>query len=68
MKGKIKWYKKDKGYGFIEVEGEKDYFVHYSNLPEDADNIDGKSVEFDVKEDPRGPQATNIKFLEEAEE
>ncbi len=65
MEGKIKWYRKEKGYGFITGdEDNKDYFLHYTSLEEGTDNIDGKSVTFEVKETDRGVQATEIKFLD----
>lgn len=68
MEGKIKWYRKEKGYGFITGTDDKDYFVHYSDLPEDMDNIDGRDVSFELKEGRRGPQAAEIKFLDESED
>ena len=62
MKGKIKWYRKEKGYGFVTGEDDKDYFVHYTSLPQDTDNIDGKDVTFEVKDTDRGTQAVDIVF------
>ena len=32
IKGKVKWFDSKKGYGFIESEGEKDIFVHFSEI------------------------------------
>jgi cold shock protein len=60
--GTVKWFNGDKGFGFIEREGGKDVFVHYSaiqgagfrNLQE------GQKVEFNVEQGPKGPQATNV--------
>ena len=70
MEGKIKWYKKDKGYGFITADDDKDYFVHYTQLPEGVDNIDEKEVTFETKDTDRGLQAVNVVFkdAEEASE
>lgn len=65
MDGKIKWYKRDKGYGFITGEDEKDYFVHYSALPEDQQDVresDNIAVTFTVKDTDRGVQAQEIVF------
>lgn len=48
--GKVKWLNKEKGYGFIEVEGERDYFVNKYNI-EDIDYLkEGDKVEFEIKE------------------
>ena len=60
--GTVKWFNGSKGYGFIEREGGKDVFVHYSaihgagfrNLEE------GQRVEFSVEEGQKGPQATEV--------
>lgn len=60
MKGKIKWYNETKGFGFIEVEGQKDVFVHKSALPEGLRLKDGDAVSFEMGESPKGPQATNV--------
>jgi len=60
--GNVKWFSAEKGYGFIEVEGEKDVFVHYSQIQEEGfKNLeDGQQVEFEVVEGSRGPQASNV--------
>jgi len=66
MKGTIKWYNREKGYGFIIGEDSKDYFVHYTALPENQQNIKEEEkikVTFEVKETDRGTQAQNIVFL-----
>lgn len=62
MQGKIKWFNQEKGYGFIEVEGEKDIFVHYSAIQQEGFKTlnEGETVEFDVVEGQKGPQAANV--------
>ncbi len=62
MQGIVKWFNSEKGYGFIEVEGENDVFVHYSAIQEEGFKTldEGQSVEFDVVEGERGPQAANV--------
>lgn len=61
-KGTVKWFNSDKGYGFIEVEGGNDVFVHFSAIQEEGFKSldDGQQVEFDVVEGDRGPQAANV--------
>ena len=66
MKGKVKWFNSEKGYGFIEnEEGGNDVFVHYSGLNMEGFNSldEGQSVEFDVVNGEKGPQATNVTKL-----
>ena len=69
MDGNIKWYKREKGYGFITGSDGKDYFVHYTALPQDQEDVresDNVAVTFEVKETDRGVQATDIKFGKKA--
>ncbi len=63
MKGTVKWYNRMKAFGFIEVEGEKDVFVHKSAIPEDVILYEGDSVEFDIEESDKGPNAANVQKL-----
>ena len=60
--GKVKWFNAEKGFGFIEVEGENDVFVHFSAINQDGYKSleEGQSVEFEVVEGDRGPQAANV--------
>lgn len=65
--GKVKWFKADKGYGFITAEGnDKDIFVHYSAINIDGFKTleEGQTVEFDIVEGDRGPQASNVTIVE----
>lgn len=63
MKGKVKWYNSAKSFGFIEVEGEKDVFVHRNALPEGSTLNEGDEVEFEMEDSPKGPQASNLTKL-----
>ena len=62
MKGTVKWFNNQKGYGFISDENGKDVFVHYSGLAGDGfKSLDeGQKVEFDVEDGAKGPQAVNV--------
>jgi CspA family cold shock protein len=61
MEGTVKWYNDYKSYGFIEIEDGKDVFVHKNALSEGTILSEGDSVEFDIEQSPKGPQAINIK-------
>ena len=52
MKGTVKWFNNQKGYGFISDESENDVFVHYSGLNMEGFKSleEGQEVEFDVTE------------------
>ncbi|MBQ5445143.1 MAG: cold shock domain-containing protein [Lachnospiraceae bacterium] len=65
MKGTVKWFNNQKGYGFIQDEQGNDVFVHYSGLNMEGFKSleEGASVEFDVVEGAKGPQATNVTKL-----
>ena len=60
--GTVKWFNAEKGFGFIEVEGENDVFVHFSAIQGECFKSleEGQSVEFEVVEGNRGPQAANV--------
>ena len=62
MKGTVKWFNNQKGSGFISDEQGNDVFVHYSGLNMDGfKSLDeGASVEFDVVDGAKGPQAVNV--------
>ena len=62
MTGRVKWFDAQKGYGFIEREGERDVFVHFSVIQMEGYKSldDGEEVEFDIVESDRGPQAANV--------
>ena len=60
--GKVKWFNGEKGFGFIEVDGKDDVFVHFSAIQGEGFKTleEGQAVTFDVEEGQRGPQATNV--------
>lgn len=62
MKGVVKWFDSDKGYGFISSEEGKDVFVHFSAIQSEGYKTlqEGDQVEFDVSDGDRGPQAANV--------
>ncbi|MFD1957031.1 cold-shock protein [Paenibacillus thailandensis] len=62
QQGTVKWFNAEKGYGFIEVEGGNDVFVHFSAIQGDGFKTldEGQQVEFNIVEGSRGPQAENV--------
>jgi CspA family cold shock protein len=60
--GKVKWFNAEKGFGFIEVDGGNDVFVHFSAITGDGfKSLDeGQEVQFEVVDGQRGPQAANV--------
>ncbi|MGI6609720.1 MAG: cold-shock protein [Limnochordia bacterium] len=66
MRGTVKWFNGEKGYGFISKEdGSGDVFVHYSAIEGTGyRNLEeGMSVEFEVTQGQKGPQAQNVRVV-----
>ncbi|KMJ59689.1 cold-shock protein [Bacillus sp. LL01] len=63
--GKVKWFNNEKGFGFIEVEGGEDVFVHFSAITGEGFKSleEGEEVSFEIVEGNRGPQAANVSKL-----
>ena len=62
MKGIVKWFNNQKGYGFITTEDGEDVFVHYSGLMGSGFKTleEGASVTFDLADNDKGKQAVNV--------
>ena len=62
MKGTVKWFNKEKGFGFITGEDGKDVFAHFSQIKKEGfkELFEGQEVEFEITEGQKGPQASNI--------
>lgn len=60
--GTVKWFNSEKGFGFIEVEGGEDVFVHFSAIQGDGYKTleEGQRVTFDIVQGPKGAQAANV--------
>lgn len=62
VQGKVKWFNSTKGYGFIGQDSGPDVFVHFSAIQMDGYKTlqEGDSVEFEVVQGQKGPQADNV--------
>ncbi|MCG6190805.1 cold-shock protein [Maribellus comscasis] len=64
MTGTVKWYDSTKGFGFIQSEDNKDYFVHRTGILDSFLSLEpDMKVEFEIKESDRGPVAFNVKEI-----
>src|SRR5215510_15285384 len=64
--GTVKWFSKEKGYGFITQEAGPDVFVHHASIQGGGFKMlyEGERVEFDVIEEPKGLKAQNVVRLD----
>lgn len=67
--GTVKWFNDAKGYGFIELEGSDDVFVHFTSIQGEGYRTlyEGDKVEFEIQEDSKGPRAANVMVVERAQ-
>jgi CspA family cold shock protein len=65
LEGTVKWFNEAKGFGFLEQDGGKDVFVHYSAIVSDGFKTlnEGDRVEFEITEGPKGPAAANVQKI-----
>lgn len=63
--GTVKWFNDNKGFGFIQREDGDDVFVHHTAIQGEGFKslAEGESVQFDIVEGPKGPQAANVRKL-----
>ena len=64
-KGTVKFFNDQKGFGFINRDGQEDLFVHFSNIIGSGRRtlVDGQEVEFEVGEGRKGPEAVDVKAV-----
>lgn len=62
VRGTVKWFNADKGYGFLAVDGQDDVFVHWSKIVSDGYKTleDGQPVDFQITDGPKGREAEAV--------
>jgi CspA family cold shock protein len=62
MEGTVQWFNNTKGYGFIGRDDGPDVFVHYTAIVGEGYKTlhEGDTVEFEIVQGPKGPQAGNV--------
>jgi CspA family cold shock protein len=63
--GTVKWFNDQKGFGFLQVDGGKDVFVHQTAIQMNGFRtlVEGEKVEFSIVDGPKGPAAANVRKL-----
>lgn len=67
VRGCVKWFNNEKGYGFIDYKDNEDIFVHYSAISQDGYKTlsEGQYVEFNLLETTKGYQALDVVVIKE---
>jgi len=67
--GIVKWFSKNKGYGFIQGQDDRDIFVHFSSIKGKGYRVleEGDEVAFELVQSPKGPQAFDVRVVKKAE-
>lgn len=65
VNGVVKWFNDSKGYGFIEIPGQPDLFVHFKAIRDLEFQIlvEGQKVEFEIARGQKGPVAENVRVI-----
>ena len=65
LKGTVKWFNEEKGFGFISAEDGNDYFAHFSQINKEGFKTlhEGEEVTFEVTQGAKGPQASKIETV-----
>ena len=63
--GIVKWFNERKCFGFIEMDGGNDIFVHHSAIRAEGFRTlnEGQRVRFDIQQGQKGPAADNVTAL-----
>ena len=64
-KGRVKWFNETRGYGFITNQDGEELYVHFTDIQARGYKtlVEGEEVEYEVKANEKGKQATNVMKL-----